>query len=188
MHRFNRQHPLPINVFSPALSLSLLLSARLCPPSPNTLTDPCIRWALKTNYVFPKVYRIYNLWEKGENRNTNIRIFDAFCRFSRATYTFPCALSLSLSVYAHPTGFLCKLLVWKIKVYRRFPWLFVSASERAQKVRRNCKRVDTQSDRRAFVWERKMIYCHWGGSNRVHGELWWRRGGAKLWSCWASIS
>lgn len=84
--------------------------------------------------------------------------------------------------------FPCKLLVRKIKVYRRFPWLFMSAGERAQKVRRNCKRVDTQSDRRAFVWERKMIYCRWGGSYRVHGELWWRRGGAKLWSCWASIS
>lgn len=84
--------------------------------------------------------------------------------------------------------FLSALLLWKIKVYRQFPWLFVSAGERAEKVRRNCKRVDTQSDRRAFVWERKMIYCHWGGSNRVHGELWWRRGGAKLWSCWASIS
>lgn len=76
----------------------------------------------------------------------------------------------------------------KIKVYGRFPWLFVSAGERAQKVRRNCKRLDTQSDRRAFVRERKMIYCHQGGSNRVHGELWRRRGGAKLWSCWASIS
>lgn len=58
----------------------------------------------------------------------------------------------------------------------------------AQKVRRNCRRLDTQSDRRAFVRERKMIYCQRGGSNRVHGELWRRRGGAKLWSCWASIS
>lgn len=50
MHRFNRQHPLPINVFSPARSLSLPLSARLCPFG-NALTDPCSGRALKTNYV-----------------------------------------------------------------------------------------------------------------------------------------
>lgn len=168
MHRFNRQHPLPINVFSPALSQSPLICPALSPG--NTLTDPCIRWALKNNYVFWVWGGIYNLWGKRNKKNTRIE----FCRFMCAAADTP--------------RFPCELLVWKIKVYRRFPRLFVSAGERAQKVRRNCKRVDTQSDRRAFVWERKMIYCHWGGSNRVHGELWWRRGGAKLWSCWASIS
>lgn len=57
-------------------------------------------------------------------------------------------------------------------VYRCFVQLLMSAdTRRAQKVRRNYKRLDTQRDRCAFLRERKMIYCHQRGSHRVHGEL-----------------
>ncbi len=66
-----------------------------------------------------------------------------------AEYTRMCAVA---DIFRFPsTVFSVSYWYKKIKVYRRFSWLFVSAGERAQKVRRNCKRVDTQSDRRAFV-------------------------------------
>lgn len=134
----------------------------------------CINWSVLS---IPELWKTI-MFERGnvyfmeEGNKSKACCFHHFPRY------FPIPYSTLLSW----------LLAWKIKVYRQFPPLFVSADERAQKVRRNCKRVDTQSDRRAFVWERKMMYCYRDGSNRVHGELWWRRVGAKLWSCWASIS
>lgn len=161
-------------------SPQLLLSAQLCPLKYINWSVHSLSSENQLCFCFFWVCEICNLWKK-KIKKYIYKNCDAFRRFPSACarlQTFPVSLDVLSARY----------LVGKIKVYRRFPWLFVSAGERAQKVRRNCKRVDTQSGRRAFVWERKMIYCHRGGSNRVHGELWWRRGGAKLWSCWASIS
>lgn len=87
---------------SPQLSLSLPL---ICPAlSPgNTLTDPCVRWALKTNYVFVFFkYKEYII----SGKNNKKKIISIVCRILQILphvrggryFPFPCAV-FSLSYW-----------------------------------------------------------------------------------------